>query len=152
MFYTSFLKYLLNPKVLLGIAIAGLIAYHFYKVSSLQSEIITYKTNYQNTKNALDISDNTIKSLTKDIANLKKTRVISENSYVEEIKKLKNVINHIEPKIIYKDKIVLKKVRVPVKIKGKTVYVEKCQNIQIKRASNTDSNGSIIKIMGTIGK
>lgn len=152
MFYLSFLKNLLNPKVLLGLAIAGLVAYHFYKVSSLQSEIIIYKTNYQKTKNALSSSNNTIKSLTVDITNLKKTRVISEDSYINEIKRLKEVINHIEPKIVYKNKIVLKKIRVPVKIKGKTVYIERCQNIQVKKADSTDSNSSIIKIMETIGK
>jgi len=152
MFFTSFLKYLLNPKVLIGIAIAGLVAYHFYAISTLQSEIITYKTNYQKTKNALDTSNNTIKSLTVDITNLKKIRLISEDSYIKEIKRLKKVINNIEPKIIYKNKIVLKKVRVPVKVKGKTVYIEKCQNIQVKRSDNTDSNNSIIKIMETIGQ
>jgi len=152
MFYLSFLKYLLNPKVLLGIAISGLVAYHFYEVSSLQSEIITYKTNYQKTKNALYTSNSTIDSLTLDITNLKETRVISEDSYIKEVKRLKEVINNIEPKIVYKDKIVVKRIKVPVKVKGKTVYIEKCQDIQIKKADSTDSNNSIIKIMGTIGQ
>ena len=130
---------LLDPKVIMGIALVGAVAYHYFTVSGLEKDILTLENNYNKSKSALETSNNTILSMDNDIKQLKESRVVSEESYINEISQLKNLILTLEKKPKYTEVI-------------KLVPVEGECSIKVKKSDNTDDNNSILKIISTIGK
>ena len=148
---------LLNPKVLIGIALVAAVTYHYFTVQGLEKDIATLEKNYSSSKNALETSNNTIKSQDEDIIQLKKSRNISESSYIKEIAKLKGLIIELNKKPKFTEKIVIKPVKVPVKVyvdHNVTKYIttpEEC-SIKVKKLTPEDSNNSIIRLISNIGR
>ena len=143
---------LMNPKVLIGLAIAGLLAYHYFTVTGLEKDNAILEANNVKVKAVLEVSNNTIKKMTKDIDQVKRTRNISDNSYIEEITSLKALIFELEKRQVFTEVIKIKTVKVPVIVKGETIYVDKCKDIKVKRLDNNDSENSIIRILSGVGK
>lgn len=153
---TSAKNILLNPKVLIGIAFVAAITYHFFTVQGLERDLAVSENNYNKTKNALDTSNNTIKSMDSDISQLKSSRNISDSSYIKEIAQLKDLINELQKKPKYTEKIVIKKVPVYIdnnitEITQEKIIQEEC-SIKVKYLTPKDGNNSIIRIISNIGK
>ena len=130
---------LLDPKVIMGIALVGAITYHYFTVTGLEKDILTLENNYNKSKSALETSNNTILSMDNDIKQLKESRVVSEESYIDEISQLKKLILTLEKKPKYTEVI-------------KLVPVEGECSIKVKKSDNTGDNSSVLKIISTIGR
>ena len=111
---------------------------------------MTLENNYNKAKNALEASNKTIKSMDTDIKQFKSSRDISEQGYISEIKKLKELIFDLKKKPKFKEVIKIKTIRVPVKVKGKTVYINKCEDIKVHRLDKNSS--TLLKVLNSIGK
>jgi len=141
---------LLNPKVLIGIALVAVAGYVYMTITGLQKDLAVSEKNVIEIKNTNETNVNTIKKLNAQIKDLNSERVIVDKSYNKEIKNLKELIKSIEQKVIYKDKIVIKKVKVPVIKEGKKVYVDSCPEIQLHRLDFNETG--ILKTLSEIGK
>ena len=130
---------LLDPKVIMGIALIGAVTYHYFTVEGLEKDILTLENNYNKSKSALETSNKTILSMDNDIKQLKESRVVSEESYIDEISQLKKLILTLEKKPKYTEVI-------------KLVPVEGECSIKVKKSDNTDDNSSVLKIISTIGR
>jgi len=143
---------LLNPKILIGLVVAGIIAFCYFKINSLEKDLAISKQNTIKITQANSINVETIKKLRKQIQENKKSQKIVVNSYIKDIDTYKKIIANLKNKVVYKDKIIIKTKRVPVYKKGKTIYINKCEPIEVHKLDNNDSNTSIQRILSTIGK
>lgn len=135
--FLSPLKFLLDPKVLIGLAIAGLVAYHFYEVGNLNSELNEVQTNYAVLINTNEKNVETIGKLERDLNTTKENSSTLSDSYIDEIKQLKNIINELNSKPVFTNTITIK---------------DPSCSIKVKQLTPADSNGSLIRIISEIGK
>ena len=133
------LKFLLDPKVLIILAISGFVAFHFYKVNSLNTKLNEVSTNFIVLTNTNNKNIETIEKLERDLNNSKEQSSILSDSYSDEIKQLKAVIVEMGKKPVF----------------TKTIIVKDSNNsecsIKVKQLQPEDGN-SILKIISEIGK
>ena len=143
-------KILFNPIFLLGTALVVTLTYYHFKVTSLTKDLEISKANTIKIQDINSNNLNTIKELRGQIKDINLQTTVLSDSYSSEIKKLKSLLSNIEKKVIYKDKIIIKKVKIPVIKEGKTIYINKCPEIKIHKLDNNETG--ILRTLSEVGK
>ena len=149
-FLLSAKNILSNPVVLLGICLVSTLIYYHFKVTSLTKDLEISKANTIKIQDINSNNLNTIKELRGQIKDINLQTTVLSDSYSSEIKKLKSLLSNIEKKVIYKDKIIIKKVKIPVIKEGKTIYINKCPEIKIHKLDNNETG--ILRTLSEVGK
>jgi len=147
-------KILLNPKALIivTVIIVTVVAFYYFKITNLEKDLAISQQNSIKLQDVNSINVDTVKKLEKQLKYNEESQKIVVNSYIKDIDTYKKIISNLKKKVVYKDKIVIKTKKVPVYKEGKTIYVNKCEPIEVHKLDDNDSNTSIQRILSTIGK
>lgn len=144
----SFLSILTNKYVIIGILIASLLGYHYFKVTSLESDIELLTSNNkiltENNDKLTLVNDSNIIELQKikgNYSEISELSKISSDSYIREITQLKKLIQSLSVKPKFKEKIIIKDCEIKI-LNPKLDSEKESEDVIFKNISNIGNVGN----------